>query len=106
MPLRMHGPAAEVHSQMTGFVANKAVPAAWHACRMSPSSIALTAACELFLRYTTRTRELESADFVRVKHLLIQVRLPMCEPAPWYPWASWHAFLSVTCMYAAHLYFS
>jgi len=40
--------------------------------KMSPSSMGLKAGCELFLRYTTRTRELESADFAHVKARLIE----------------------------------
>lgn len=50
-------------------------------CRMSPTSIGLKAACELYLRYTTRTRELESADFDLVKSQLIEVRRARVSPA-------------------------
>lgn len=43
------------------------------ACRTHPTSISLKAGCELFLRYTTRTSELELSDIERVKTRLIKV---------------------------------
>lgn len=40
---------------------------------MNPTAISLKAGCELFLRYTTRTSELELADIDRAKARLIEV---------------------------------
>jgi hypothetical protein len=42
-------------------------------CRCQPTSISLKAGCELFLRYTTRTSELEMEDFAAAKARLIEV---------------------------------
>jgi hypothetical protein len=42
--------------------------------RCQPTSISLKAGCELFLRYTTRTSELEMEDFAAAKARLIEVR--------------------------------
>lgn len=41
---------------------------------MNPTAISLKAGCELFLRYTTRTSELELSDIERAKARLIEVR--------------------------------
>ena len=43
-------------------------------CRCNETAISLKAACELFLRYTTRTSALESGDFQDAKARIIEVQ--------------------------------
>ncbi len=48
----------------------------WESCfpsgRVNPTAMSLKAACELFLRYTTRTSALELYEFDRAKAHLIE----------------------------------
>ena len=45
------------------------------ACRCNDTAISLRAGCELFLRYTTRTSNLETEDFETAKQRIIEVLL-------------------------------
>ena len=42
-------------------------------CRCNDTAISLRAGCELFLRYTTRTSNLETEDFETAKQRIIEV---------------------------------
>jgi len=42
-------------------------------CRCNETAISLRAGCELFLRYTTRTSNLETEDFETSKQRIIEV---------------------------------